>query len=175
MKSGSILKNDFFSIRQMFVLPLGNNADEILPGLWLGNYKASQDTDFLKKNNIRTVFNCTKDISFHPYSIRRFRVPVDDNLQQQEIRNMELWSFEIVANLAKEYNAGHKILVHCAAGMQRSAAVTAMFLIATQRISKEQAIAYIRSKRPIAFMPMANFEKSIASFEKQFQQLLLSQ
>ena len=156
----------------MFVLPLGNNADEILPGLWLGNYKASQDTEFLKKNNIRTVFNCTKDIPFHPFSIRRFRVPVDDNLQQQEIRNLELWSFEIVANMAKEYNAGNKILVHCAAGMQRSAASVAMFLIATQRISKEQAMAYIRSKRPIAFMPMANFEKSIAGFERQMNQLL---
>lgn len=159
----------------MFVLPLGNNADEILPGLWLGNYKASQDTEFLKKNNIRTVFNCTKDIPFHPFTIRRFRVPVDDNLQQQEIRNLELWSFEVVANMAKEYNAGNKILVHCAAGMQRSAAAVAMFLIATQRISKEQAMSYIRSKRPIAFMPMANFEKSIAGFEKQMNQLLISQ
>ena len=159
----------------MFVLPLGNNADEILPGLWLGNYKASQDTDFLKKNNIRTVFNCTKDIPFHPFTIRRFRVPVDDNLQQQEIRNMELWSYEIVANMAKEYKAGNKILVHCAAGMQRSAAAVAMFLIATQRVSKEQAMNYIRSKRPIAFMPMANFDKAITGFEKQLQQLLISQ
>ncbi len=158
----------------MFVLPLGNNADEILPGLWLGNMKAAHDIEFLKKHNIRTVFNCSKDIEFHPYTIRRFRVPVDDNLQQQEIRNLELWSFEVVSHIAKEYKEGHKILVHCAAGMQRSAAVMAMFLIATQRVSKDQAMNYIRSKRPIAFMPMANFDKAIAGFERQLHQVQMS-
>jgi protein-tyrosine phosphatase len=78
---------------------------------------------------------------------------------------MELWSFEIVGKLAKELNAGHKTLVHCAAGMQRSAAVMAMYLIATQKMTTDQAIAYIRAKRPIAFMPVANFEKAIRGFE----------
>ena len=29
-------------------VPQGNNADEILPGLWLGNFNASRDDVFLK-------------------------------------------------------------------------------------------------------------------------------
>jgi len=40
---------------------VGNNADEILPGLWLGNFNSSKDEVFLKTKNISTVFNCTKD------------------------------------------------------------------------------------------------------------------
>jgi protein tyrosine/serine phosphatase len=149
----------------MFVLPVGDAANEILPGLWLGNGKAALDRNFLIKNSITTVFNCTKDILFSDTIRRQYRVPVDDNLQMAEIRNLELWSFEIIAKLAKEINAGHKTLVHCAAGMQRSAAVMAMYLIATQKMTTDEAMAYIRSKRPIAFMPMANFEKAIRGFE----------
>ena len=156
----------------MFVLPTGENANLILPNLWLGNAKAARDEDFLKQNNIFTVFNCSKDIPFHPLAKRCYRVPVDDNLRQDEIRNLELWSFEIIAKLCKEIKAGHTVLVHCAAGMQRSAAVVAMYLIATQRISSEEAMAYIREKRPIAFMPMANFHPAIRGFERGLMALL---
>ena len=158
----------------MFVLPLGNNADEILPGLWLGNSKASKDTKWLQEKNIQTVFNCTKDLPFHYLAKHCYRVPVDDNLQPQEIRNLELWSFEITAKLAREYKTGNPILVHCAAGMQRSAAVMAMFLIATQQMNSEQAIQYIRQRRPIAFMPMVNFGQSIRGFEQKLDALLHS-
>ena len=157
----------------MFVLPIGNNADEILPGLWLGNSKAAQDMKFLKEKNIKAIFNCTKDIPFAPIQGNKYRVPVDDNLQSAEIRNMELWSFEIVAKLAKERREGHAVLVHCAAGMQRSAAVVAMYLIATQQIGKEEAIKFIQQKRSIAFMPMANFGNSISGFERSLVKLLL--
>ncbi len=157
----------------MFVLPSGNNADEILPGLWLGNAKAAQDVSFLKEKNIKAIFNCTKDIPFASIQANRYRIPVDDNLQSTEIRNLELWSFEIVAKLARERRQGHPVLVHCAAGMQRSAAVVAMYLIATQQISKDEAIQFIRKKRSIAFMPMANFGNSISGFERSLVKLLL--
>ena len=159
----------------MFVLPIGNNADEIIPGLWLGNSKASQDAAWLKEKKIQIVFNCTKDLPFHSQAKHCYRVPVDDNLQQAEIRNLELWSFEIVAKLAGEYKSGKPILVHCAAGMQRSAAVTAMFLIATQRMTSDKAIQYIRERRRIAFMPMVNFGQSIKGFEQKLDSILHSQ
>jgi protein tyrosine phosphatase len=156
----------------MFVLPIGDNANEIVRGLWLGNAKASQDTKWLAQNKIKTVFNCTKDLPFHRSIRKCFRVPVDDNLQEEEIRNLEFWSFEIVSKLSKEYRTEEPILVHCAAGMQRSAAVVAMFLIAKENMSAEDAIKFIREKRPIAFMPMANFGSAIKGFERSLGQIL---
>ena len=143
------------------------NANLILPGLWLGNAKASLDDNFLKDNNITTVFNCTKDLPYHYGIKKQYRVPVDDNLKTEEIRNMELWSFEIIYKLRKEHIQGN-VLVHCYAGMQRSAAVIAMYLVATEQMKSDDAINFIKEKRPIAFRPFTNFYKSIKGFEETF-------
>lgn len=154
-------------------IPFSNNADQILPNLWLGNLKAAQDEQFLKNAGIQVVFNATKDAPFHSSIRRRYRVPVDDNLQEAEIRNMELWSYEIVYKMMKEYKEGRPILVHCHAGMQRSPAIVAMFLMVLYRMSADQAKYYIRNKRPIAFLPSANFEKAMRGFERSLAKNLM--
>ena len=41
-----------------------NDADEIIPRLWLGNINASQDNDFIQREGIDVIFNCTKDLPF---------------------------------------------------------------------------------------------------------------
>jgi protein-tyrosine phosphatase len=144
-------------------------AHEILPNLWLGNRNAALDPAWLSQKQIKAVFNCTKDIPYYPTIQRRYRVPVDDNLQPNEIRNMELWAYELVHKLTLEYKTGQPILVHCAAGMQRSAAAIALFLIASRNMTPDQAIQFIREKRSIAFFPRANFRPAIEGFYKTFQ------
>lgn len=151
----------------------GDPANEIIPRLWLGNRKASQDIDWLRRNNITTVFNATKDIPFVNGIEFMYRVPVDDNLEDDEIRNMGLWSWEIVFKVLKEYNAGKHILIHCMAGMQRSAAIVAMVLIAKYRCTTDEAIRYIKRKRQIAFYGQANFYRSIKNFEKSLQNMII--
>lgn len=141
-------------------------AHEIVPRLWLGNKNAASDGDWLREHGITVVFNCTKDWPFHPNMKRQYRVPVHDNLQANEIQNLEDWAPEIMYKLIAEYNRGETILVHCHAGMQRSAAVVAMFLITKKGMSADQAMAYIRSKRQIAFFPAVNFEKAIRGWER---------
>ncbi len=150
-------------------LPQFNNADMFVPRIWLGKKIASMDESFLRQNGIETVFNCTKDMPFHSSMRRRYRVPVDDNLEEEEIRNMELWSFEIIYKLLLEYKQEKTILVHCAAGIQRSAAVVAMFLMVFTGMKHEDAMQYIKERRPIAFYKNANFLKSIQGFEKNIQ------
>jgi rhodanese-related sulfurtransferase len=156
----------------MNIVEQANPADEIVPGLWLGSRYAALDGEYLAKKKIRAVFDCTKDIPFHESIPRRYRVPVDDNLQEAEIRNLELWSFEIVYKITNEMRRAKEdntaVLVHCAAGMQRSAASVAMYLIAMKGMTADEAMSFIRSKRDIAFRPRANFEKSIRGFERVF-------
>ncbi len=146
-----------------------NPADEIIPGLWLGNRNAALDPKWLQSHGIKAVFNCTKDIPFRPEIQRKYRVPVDDNLEPEEIRNMELWSYEIVYKLTREVQTGQPVLVHCAAGIQRSAASIALFLMATRNYTPDQAIEFIRSKRPIAFSGGSNFRPALDSFYRTYQ------
>ena len=154
-------------------IPFKNDADLILPGIWLGNGKASMNEEFLKKNNITVVFNCTKDLPFHSMIKRRYRIPVDDNLKAEEIRNLELWSYEIVFKVKKENNNKRNILIHCYAGMQRSAASIAMYLIANNNMPADNAITFIKEKRSIAFFPVANFYDAIVGFQKSYEKNIL--
>lgn len=148
------------------------SADEILPGLWIGNKASSTDREFLAKNKITAVFNCTKNLIFDSTVKHQYRVPLDDNLEPEEIRNMELWAPEISYKIAVEMRrtkaAGEAVLVHCHAGMQRSAGSVALYLIAMKGQTADEAMAFIKKKRPIAFTPRANFEKAIRGFEAMF-------
>jgi predicted protein tyrosine phosphatase len=148
-----------------------DNAHLILPRLWLGNKKAAHDTDFLRSQKISMVVNCTKDIEFSEApSVRiRMRVPVHDNLQASEIQNLARWSPEIIYKVIHAWNQGHTILIHCYAGVQRSAAVMAMTLIALRQMTSDSAIKFIRACRPIAFFPAVNFIASIRYFEAVFR------
>lgn len=150
------------------------HAHLIVPRLWLGDKDASMDADFLRREGITSVFNCTKDLPFSPLVKRQFRVPVDDNLAAEELENMRAWSPEIVAKVLHEHKQGHTVLVHCFAGKQRSAAVVAMSLVAKTRQSADAAMAYIRQRRPVAFFPQANFDSSIHGFETMLTRALAS-
>ncbi len=151
------------------------DAHEILPRLWLGNIKAATNEEFIKQHNIVVVFNCTKNLPFSPIIPVKYRIPVDDNLKEEEIRNMELWSAEIAYKIIAEYNQGRTILVHCAAGKQRSAASIAFMLIAYLKIRGMEAMNKIKERRPIAFTPRANFERSIDYFDRKFHGEMLPQ
>ena len=144
-------------------------AHEILPGLWLGNKASSEDEDWMRKKNITAVFNATKTLPFAPSVVHQYRLPVDDNLEKLEIDNMERWAPQVLIDLIHERSAGKCVLVHCYAGMQRSAALVAMYLIATQDMSADQAIAFVREKRPVAFFRSVNFEPAIRGFERSFR------
>ena len=151
----------------------GPDAHEILPGLWLGNRIAALNDRWLKQQEITVVFNCTKDLPFSPVIKKQYRLPVDDNLKAEEIRNMTLWSHEAVYKVLAEYNKNQKVLVHCAAGMQRSATVVGMLLIAMKGMTWQQVINYIQGIRPIAFRDQANFIDSLIAFDTSYHREIL--
>lgn len=151
------------------------NANEIIPRVWLGNRFAAWDTQWLKEKNITVVFNCTKDLHFaEDIDVARYRVPVDDNLEASEINNMTLWSPEIAYKVTHEYNQGKNILIHCAAGMQRSAAVLTIFLITVTGETAPVLMSHIRRKRKIAFVPQVNFRKSIEYYDKLYHNEIIN-
>ena len=156
-----------------------SDAHEIIPRIWLGNRRAALSPQWLQSHGITVVMNCTKDIPFSPDTAvagrRIYRISIDDSLRDPDINFLAQSSEEVAYTLLAEYQSGSTILVHCAAGMQRSAAATAMLLMTLNRWSADQAISYIRGIRPIAFTPGVNFRRSLDYYEhKLFTEIIPS-
>ncbi len=147
------------------------DAHEIIPRLWLGNRRAAVNMEWLQTNNINVVMNCSKDIPFadDTYVVGRriYRIPIDDSLRDKDIDYLTTASEEVALTLLREYKSGARILVHCAAGMQRSAASVAIFLMTLNHWSARKTVEYIRSIREIAFRPGINFLPSIQEYERR--------
>ena len=153
-------------LRFLIIRKMEHDADEIIPGVWIGNMRASMDENWLTRHGIVTVFNCTKQLPFHPSIQHPYRIPVDDNLQAAEINNMERWAPEIAYKIWLEHKAGHPMLIHCHAGMQRSTTACAFFLMALTQRPLIQVMTFIKQKRSVAFEPRPNFAVALRGFEE---------
>lgn len=150
---------------------MGNQKDahEIIPGIFLGNKNAAHNIRFLKSNRILLIVNCTKDVPFQTSikTIEHFQVPVDDKLAHEDSEKLLFLMPMILQKiLAAHYNRSN-VLIHCYAGMQRSATVVACLLMFMHRMTATEAIQYIQSIRPIAFTPSANFRYTLQEFDKE--------
>lgn len=145
-----------------------NNYDEIIPNLYIGNYESIKD-----HKEFHTIINCTKHIPF-PISlnIQKLRIAINDHETENEnILKQCPTAIELIHNSLQQ---NKKVLVHCHAGMQRSCAIVAMYLmkyykINNQRMTPTNAIVYIRSKRPIAFQPVPTFEHAMQTYYTSLQ------
>jgi protein-tyrosine phosphatase len=127
------------------------HASEIMPGLWIGDAAASQDAAFFKRHGIGAVINATKDVPI-AFQVESMRIAVDDNLNGDEIKRMCQLLPHAASFLYKNHVLENKaVLVHCAAGVQRSATIVAYYLHTYFGYSMQDAIALILAKRPVAF------------------------
>jgi dual specificity phosphatase 12 len=144
---------------------------EILPSLWIGDYKDSADIGFLEKNNIKVIINCTKDLMFidEPQirRLKKIRIPVDDRPSQSYYDdNMIMYHtmHDVIKEIHEYITSDKPVLVHCQMGKQRSAAVIAGYFIMYGNVDVNTAVQYIRSKRPKCFYPKVNFELALTKF-----------
>lgn len=142
-------------------------ANEILSGLWLGNISDAKNLEFI--NSLDIVINCSKDIPFLSKTTKNIRIPIDDNLEEKEIKNLSKFLPKITSFIHSSLKNNKNILVHCYAGKQRSASVIVAYLIRYLNISLEKAILLVRTKRDIIFTPCINFKSSLLKFEKDFK------
>lgn len=143
-----------------------NIADLIIDKIWVGNYYASKDVSFIANNHIQVIVNCTKDlINLFDSVIEYYRVPIDDNLQIEEIKNMYYNLPDVVEYIYKKVVLENKnVLIHCAAGRQRSACVVVAYLVGISSIPLNECIDYVKTRRPSAFFLNINFYESLKQF-----------
>ena len=159
------------SILDLFEYSGVNNHDKITDNILLGNYK-STGKDNIKNSGIDVVINCSPNLPFHNKLLHNYRISVNDDLTNKA--NLDL--FENIINILpiihNHVKQNHKILIHCKAGMQRSAAVTAAYLMKYHDLSIEEAKKFIQEKRPIAFFMGSNFNLCLLLFQKHLKTLI---
>ncbi len=118
---------------------------EITPILFVGGYLNGAELALANPFDIRAVLNVSTE---GPYGkrpgINYCEVPFDDGHgvpEQAFTRCMEFLMFQ--------YETGLRTLVHCAAGVSRSACVAAAFLHVSDQLPLDAALEHIKRKRPI--------------------------
>ena len=142
------------------------SATEIIPNLWIGNKNSCKDANFKQIYNIKCVVNCTNSIEFYGTKHQNYRIPVDDDLTKYMNDVMFHYLPKIVKIIKKHLDNYEGVLVHCHAGMQRSAATVAAYLLTYSDLDLKTIIKLIRSKRKICFKPLVNFSSALTRYEK---------
>lgn len=142
-------------------------AKQIRPGLWIGSAGDASNPKFMKANDIAFVVNCTEDIPFLasvPDS-NRYRIPVKDSTEFNDVMLMHFPV--IVQQIDIVLNRGKGVLVHCRAGMQRSAACVAAYLMFKFNMTADAAMRAIKSVKSETFWPVPTFVMALKAYERE--------
>ncbi|KIJ29272.1 hypothetical protein M422DRAFT_784322 [Sphaerobolus stellatus SS14] len=127
-----------------FFSSLTRHPDEIISDrLYLGGLAAALDGALMSSLGITHILSvcpeCTWDIPTH------MAIHVDDTPDENIlIRLPEACDF-----IQRALNSGGKVYVHCMMGVSRSVTVVVAYLMKSQGISLHDALAYVKSRRPI--------------------------
>jgi hypothetical protein len=69
----------------------------------------------------------------------------------------------------KAVTGGGRVLVHCFAGVSRSASTVIAYFMATRKMTFAEAFNYVKKKRPIIF-PNFGFQKQLVEYEALLQE-----
>lgn len=157
------------SITRKFECFENKNYTEIIPNLFVGNIVAAQDFSFIKKKNIKVIINCSNDIPNYfvlNNNIEYHRLPVDDSLTEYDINLMSELLPKYVQIIDESLSNNKPVFVHCYAGIQRSTALIAAYLIFKNNYTIDEAYKYIISKRKEAFHygKGFNFNQSLLNY-----------
>jgi len=131
-------------------LQLGHDADEIVPGLWVGAWPRINTLAALKLTHaIEVVVFMARDAQpspeHHQAGLEVVMAPIDDcrYMSQADERTTLMAATYVAACLIKQ----RPVLVTCAAGINRSAMVAALALRGALGYAPSHAIDVVRLKR----------------------------
>lgn len=125
------------------------DANLIIHNIWLGNQFVSQDTNFVRDNNIATIINITDVVPNKFNFIEYINFPIKDTAACDT--NL-LPQMEFIIDLLHQLIIDNKsVLVHCKRGHHRSASIIAFYLMKYHDMTLSDAITFIKTIRPLSF------------------------
>ncbi|XP_007957622.1 dual specificity protein phosphatase 2 [Orycteropus afer afer] len=136
---------------------------EILPYLFLGSCSHSSDLQGLQACGITAVLNVSASCPNHFEGLFHYKsIPVEDN-QMVEI---SAWFQEAIGFIDSVKNSGGRVLVHCQAGISRSATICLAYLIQSHRVRLDEAFDFVKQRRGV-ISPNFSFMGQLLQFETQ--------
>ena len=121
--------------------------------------EARQDEKFLRDNNIKVIFNITNKFFEKDEQIEYYQIPLSDSDGPSSIK--KFIKYINIIDVINEKLKDHNILVHCEMGMQRSAAIVAAYLMKYRKMSIDDSITHITTRRPKAFKHRVTFLEAL--------------
>ena len=146
---------------------IGEDSDPmnyIIDNIYLGDRLAAADLENLKKNNITTVVNCAKEVASNYTDIRYIELSFEDYEGETIFPK-----FEVAYKFIKKHPENN-ILVHCAAGVSRSASVVIYYLMKEYKWDFETCLNYTKERRPVVSLNPGYEQQLTEFYEKNLKE-----
>lgn len=141
------------------------DANEILPRLYLGNGRDASNKEKLTEGGFTHIINVANDVeNYFPDDFLYLNLHVGDFGSDTGITRVFPSAFAYLEEHWKN-NPNSKILIHCAAGMNRSATLYIAFVMYIEKKTLVEAWELVRNKRRVS--PLQDNRKELLKYEKE--------
>ena len=152
MSDCSLIKNGIF---------IGNLTSVI------GDYRTREES-YLDELNIKVVISAITEEEYEYHMITKddfsninwYRLVIDDDEDERISQHF----FDIHKVISEAVSNNNNVIVHCAAGMSRSATLVLAYLMIENRWHYKEAYNFVKNRRPI-IQPNIGFIKQLKALE----------
>ncbi|XP_066982371.1 uncharacterized protein [Macrobrachium rosenbergii] len=148
-------------------MPVANvGPTRILPFLYLGSQQDANNRQLLSDHNILYELNVSVSCPKPDFvqDSHFMRIPVNDNFSEKLLPYFN----DAFHFIDKVRESGGCVLVHCLAGISRSATVAIAYVMKHLRLPFDEAYMYVKTRRP-TISPNINFVGQLAELDRQLK------
>nr|XP_019570331.1 PREDICTED: dual specificity protein phosphatase 8 [Rhinolophus sinicus] len=140
----------------------------ILPHLYLGSQKDVLNKDLMTQNGISYVLNASNSCPKPDFicESRFMRIPINDNYCEKLLP----WLDKSIEFIDKAKLSSCQVIVHCLAGISRSATIAIAYIMKTMGMSSDDAYRFVKDRRP-SISPNFNFLGQLLEYERSLKVL----